>query len=244
MLRRRLPPWVEAGLGLRVRYVHRAGGWLATHLPEGRFHPPRPPELRLIEGRAAATQALGPQPLWRGYANQLRWVRSPDEVRSSVTLGCFFFWLAATRRPGIVAEFGTAFGVSGMYWLAGIKAAGSGRLLTFDPNRDWAALARANLACVHPAFDSTIGLFEEEIGRRLAPGQGVDIAFVDGIHASTFVDAQFGVIRQHAAPGALVLFDDINFSPDMEACWAAIARRPDLRASATVGARLGIVELA
>jgi predicted O-methyltransferase YrrM len=43
--------------------------------------------------------------------------------------------LATALKPRLVVEVGTAFGVSGMYWLLGLR--GSGRLVTFDPNNVW-----------------------------------------------------------------------------------------------------------
>jgi predicted O-methyltransferase YrrM len=39
-------------------------------------------------------------------------------------MGRFFAWLATARGAEIVVEVGTAFGISGMYWAAGLEQAG------------------------------------------------------------------------------------------------------------------------
>ncbi|CAN5310584.1 hypothetical protein BH10PSE9_BH10PSE9_21780 [soil metagenome] len=157
-------------------------------------------------------------------------------------MGRFYAWLAASRRPQVIVEFGTAFGVSGMYWLAGLKAATGGELLTFEPNTTWAAIADKNLAAISDRYTLTVGTFEDNAERVLA-GRTIDIAFVDAIHTGAFVRAQYTILRRHMQAGGIVLFDDINFSDDMGACWSEIAIAPEVAASARIGNRLGIVEL-
>lgn len=227
---------------LRVRQV-RCGGWLSA-LP-GVVLPPEPPAQRTIEDRARRTNDLGRQPLWAGYADVAGYPRSttgaraPDEVRTGPPMGRFFAWLAGARQARLVVEFGTAFGVSGMYWLAGLK---DGHLHTFEPNRDWAAIAAENLAAVSPAFTLTTATFESAGPGLIAPGS-VDIGFIDAIHTSEFVAAQCAILMPMMRPGGLILFDDIAFSPDMADCWARLAQHPDFAAAVEVDGRVGIVEL-
>jgi predicted O-methyltransferase YrrM len=187
--------------------------------------------------------------LWSGYESlpdiggrSYRGVkRSSDEVRTSSAMGRFFAWLVTDRRPAVVVEFGTAFGVSGMFWLSGLERNGAGRLLTFEPNEVWADIARRNLAAVSRRFELTVGTFEENIDRVLAPGERIDVAFIDAIHTSAFVEPQFEAVAARLAGGGLVLLDDIDFSADMRSCWERI--RDDRRLAASVEVdRVGIVE--
>jgi predicted O-methyltransferase YrrM len=154
-------------------------------------------------------------------------------------MGKLFSWLAKERNPAHVVEFGTAFGVSGMYWLAGME---TGHLHTFEPNPDWAEFAKANLSAISPRFTLTSGTFEDQGPRVLQPGS-VDIAFIDAIHTSEFVDRQYEVLKPLMAPGSLILFDDLLFSQDMTDCFDRIAREPHLTASARLGRRVGVIEL-
>ena len=47
----------------------------------------------------------------------------------------------AQRRPEIIVEFGSGFGVSGMYFAAGLEDNQSGHLYSFEINDEWADVA-------------------------------------------------------------------------------------------------------
>lgn len=234
---------------LSVAYVQDRAGWLRSNLPPGPLRTPPFDGAARIEERAAWTESQGPQPLWEGYANIENYrkptagsTRLPSQVRTQPVVGAFFHWLTLMRRPDTIVEFGTAFGVSGMYWLSALETNRRGRLLTFEPNAAWAAIAAQNLAAIGSRFNLTVGTFEDTIESALGDGR-IDIAFVDAIHTSDFVLRQFALLQPRMSAGGLVLIDDINFSADMAAAWTAIARDPAIHASATLGRRLGIVEL-
>lgn len=229
---------------LEIRFI-KSGGWLAANLPH-HISPPTRPIDAVIEKQARLTNSEGGRPLWEGYGDVADYPRSTegdrtsDEVRTAALMGRFYAWLADMRGDPVIVEFGTAFGVSGMYWLSGV---GQGHLHTFEPNADWATFAEPNLAVLGKAFTLTRGTFEEHGPRLLAP-RSVDIGFIDAIHTGAFVDSQFAILRPLMKAGGIVLFDDINFSPDMAACWDRIAADPTLTASARLDDRVGIIELA
>ena len=159
-------------------------------------------------------------------------------------MGRFFAWLVRVRRPQLIVEFGTAFGVSGMYWLAALEAAGEGRLLTFEPNPVWQSIAERNLSEVGARYVAVAGTFEASIDSVRQPGEYIDLAFVDAIHTSAFVRPQVELLIERLAPNGLILLDDIAFSPDMRQCWEAFARDDRVAASVVVGGRVGVLELA
>lgn len=118
-------------------------------------------------------------------------------MRSASWAGDLYAWLASSRRPSVIVEFGAAFGVSGMYWLAGLESAGRGHLYSSEINPAWAALAKENMAVVSNRFTLTVGSFEDRVDDVLE-GQRIDIAFVDAIHTMEFISSQFEIIL---APG-------------------------------------------
>jgi predicted O-methyltransferase YrrM len=229
-----------------LTFIKRGQGWLTTHAGDGAAFPPLPDET-LIEARAAQTQQTGAHPLWEGYraSGSTRGgpVRTSNQVRTRPAVGRFLSWLVSCKQARCVVEFGTAFGVSGMYFLSGLKSVPDGRLYTFDPNETWAMLAEENLRSVHDGFTLTKGTFEDNADRVLGSTK-IDVAFIDAIHTSAFVTAQLEVVLRHAAPGAVILFDDIAFSRDMASCWRALSTREDFVATAAIGSRLGVAELA
>jgi predicted O-methyltransferase YrrM len=199
-----------------------------------------------IEALAAATHRLGPQPLWQGYGkdNRLGPTRTPNQVRTASALGDLYSAIVHARRPSTIVEFGTAFGVSGMYFLAGLEQSEHGVLFTFEPNEIWAELARANLSAISARYRLTIGTFEQHVDASLGPHERIDLAFIDAIHTPAFVLPQLELVLARCRPGALLLLDDIHFSPEMRACWQRVAADERFRASLALGERVGLLELA
>lgn len=227
-----------------------AQSWTHGHVSGETFAAPEFEGLAAIEEAAIATDRMGAKPIWTGYAGVADYphatgpeaARSSEEVRTGAAVGRFYVWLVQQRRPAVVVEFGTAFGVSGMYWLAGLEANGQGHLYTFEPNTVWAEIAAKNLARISERFTLTRGTFEDEAGVLEANRAKIDIAFIDAIHTSAFVLPQMELVLQHAAPGALLVFDDIHFSDDMAACWRRIAEDPRFCAAFELH-HVGVVEL-
>lgn len=128
-----------------------------------------------------------------------------------------------------------------MYWLAGIEQSGCGDLLSFEVNKNWAAIALKNLQEIGTRFCLTEGTFEENIASVLA-GRKIGIALIDAIHTSEFVNRQFEIVLTYLEPGGIVVLDDVDFSDDMAQCWSAIANDPRVLASVAVNGHLGIIE--
>ena len=108
-----------------VRWVRRGGQieklypWLVARLPKAPFE-------TLIEERSKETdRAAGKRPAWTAYGGARR---RPNEVRSARIMGRLYADLQ-TLAPATVVEFGTAFGVSGMYFSAALKQIGGGLAL-------------------------------------------------------------------------------------------------------------------
>jgi predicted O-methyltransferase YrrM len=222
-----------------IKFHKQGQGWLASSLA-GCAARRDFPFAKRIEERAEQTQVLGSKPLWDGYGKKQN--RTSDQVRTPSTYGQFYANLVETRQPKAIVEFGTAFGVSGMFWLAGLEMAGGGTLYTFEPNDIWSEIAEKNLAAISSRFVLTRGTFEDHAASVLTPGS-VGVAFVDAIHTPEFVLAQYNILRNYMEPGGLILFDDIAFSPALSECWQGIAQGDDIEASASLGRRVGVIEM-
>jgi predicted O-methyltransferase YrrM len=219
--------------------------WLARHFLEPVARPTRSAFSEQIEALARATHELGPQPLWQGYGANNRFgpTRLPGEVRTAAVMGDLFSALVRARRPETVVEFGTAFGVSGMYFLAGLESNQAGLLWTFDPNEVWASLARKNLSAISQRYRLTIGTFEDHVAGCLGASERIDLAFIDAIHTPAFVLPQLELVLAHSQPNALVILDDVHFSSEMRACWEQLAVDARFRSSLALGERVGLLEL-
>ena len=177
------------------------GSWIATNLSFS--HPTAQNRLfDLILKRTRMAEALGAHPLWPGYSSVVLEdypldtgpgaTRTAWQVSTSAEMGRFFTQLVVWRRPALVIEIGAAFGVSGMYWLAGLEINQFGRLVCFEPNRELAAIARGNLGAISPRFDLVEGTFEGGLGALDRHESGIDIAFIDAIHTRAIVTSPGG----------------------------------------------------
>jgi predicted O-methyltransferase YrrM len=201
-----------------------------------------------IEATIKRTNDLGKLPLWKEYKNVENYGRVIDDtpkrrmqdVRTKAEFCQFYTWLVSQMKPAAVLEFGAAFGASGMYWLAGLNLCERGKMYSFEPNEIWSPIARANFDTVSDRHVLTLGTFEDNIDLIT---DKVNIALIDAIHTRDFVMSQFELVRRVADKGALVLFDDINFSDDMKACWSEISQSDEFLSVWQLSSRVGIVEL-
>lgn len=196
---------------------------------------------KLIRQRIVKTGRLGRQPLWEGYGEPDA-QRSPSMVASHTNTGRFFSQLVLVTRPRVVVEFGAAFGVSGMYWLAGLEQNGRGHLYSYEINQQWGEVARQNLEAIGSSFTLTFGLFEDNIESTLGRKR-IDIALIDGVHASQWVLPQFELVAQRLRRNGIVVLDDITFSRDMEQCWDTLSQDKRIKNAAILNGRVGILQL-
>ena len=225
---------------LELRWLRRAG-WMADHV---RADPPPAPFKATIEALAKQADALGLQRLAPEYGEH-DGRRTPKDVRSPAASGDLYAWLVIQRRPSIVVEIGSAFGVSGMYFAAGLQQLGHGHLHSFEINEEWATIAERNIRTISDRVTLTRGSFEDHVD-RVVTGP-INLALVDGIHNHAVVMRQFGLLRERAAPAALLLFDDIDFQRTADArmreAWQEIAGHDSVIAAVEINGRLGMVEL-
>lgn len=243
-----IKPYIRKHINSKIpiNWVKREdGSWLSQTLSEVYIIPKKSSYSGKIEKLAHQTNKQGAQPLWEGYAgnNIGGSTRMPDGVRTTPAMGDLYTHLVKELKPKIIVEFGTAFGVSGMYFLAGINFNHKGRLLTFDPNEVWAKLAEDNLSQISDRFKLTIGTFEENIDRVLPQGQSINLAFIDAIHTKEFVVPQLEIVVAKSSSGAIIILDDISFSENMKECWKEVSCDSRFVSSALLGNRVGILEL-
>lgn len=217
---------------LKLRWIKR-GGRIAG-LP--RRLPPAARKAE-IESSAQLTNKIGALPLADAYG-QPGATRKPQQVRAASWQGDLYAYLVGWRDPSIVVEFGSAFGVSGMYLSSQLR---HGRMYSFEINPSWADIAERNIKAITDRYTLTRGAFEEHVNDIPAP---IEVALVDGIHTYDFVTRQWAILKPRMAAGGWVLFDDIDFNPDMRQAWLEISSDPLLVAAVEVSKRLGLIELA
>src|SRR2546421_6460985 len=218
----------------RLKWISRGGG--IADLP--RRFPPAPHRDRIEALAAANHERLGPQRLATEY--ELPDVKyTVRDVSSPPTQVDLYAWLVAQRRHETVIEFGSGFGVSGMYFAAALEDNRFGHLYSFEINEEWADVAERAIADVSDRFTLTRGAFEDHVSAIPGP---IDLALVDGIHTYDFVMKQWQILLPRMSPGGLVLFDDISYGQGMREAWLEISGSPSAAGAVEFQNRLGLIE--
>lgn len=204
-------------------------------------------EIKQIDRQFKIAESEGALPIWEGYRTLERYprntkgARTASQVSTPSNYGSFYVGLVVEFKPKVIVEFGAAYGVSGMYFLTGVNRIKIGHLYSFEPNSAWAKIGLENLSAISLSYTLQVGTFEENVDRIVE--DKIDLAFVDAIHTSQFVNSQFELLFPRMADRGVIIFDDIDFSADMQSCWTAISQDTRAIASATVGRRQGIIQI-
>ncbi|ABD88934.1 O-methyltransferase [Rhodopseudomonas palustris] len=122
------------------------------------------------------------------------------------------YMLARSTAARSIVEFGTSFGISTLHLAAALRDNGGGRLITseFEPSK--VAHAGANFAA--GGLSDLIELREGDALETLArdlPDQ-IDLVLLDG--AKGLYPAVLDLLEPRLRPGALILADNADWSPD------------------------------
>jgi predicted O-methyltransferase YrrM len=176
----------------------------------------------VVDDHGAGTRGrLGPAARQRERSVSAIYARAA----ASPAWGRFLFGLVRELRPRRVLELGTNLGVSASHIAAALAlAADGGRLWTIEGDAGLAKLARGNLrdAGLHETTDVIVGRFDDVLPEVLAAHGPFDMAFVDGHHDEGATLRYWAMMRQHLAPGAAVLFDDIEPGRPVRRAWRRI----------------------
>jgi predicted O-methyltransferase YrrM len=126
--------------------------------------------------------------------------------------GALLYMLARSSGAKTIIEFGTSFGISTLHLAAALRDNGGGRLITseFEPTK--AARARANLSA-----GGLLDLVEIREGDALQTlsvdlPKAIDLVLLDG--AKALYPDILDRLEKHLRPGALIVADNADHSPD------------------------------
>ena len=126
--------------------------------------------------------------------------------------GLLLYMLARSCRARAVVEFGTSFGISTLHLAAALRDNGGGRLITSEFESSKLARARDNLTAA-----GLIDLVEIRQGDALLTlatnlPEVIDLVLLDG--AKGLYPDILALVEPRLRPGALILADNADWSPD------------------------------
>lgn len=133
------------------------------------------------------------------------------------------YGLVRARRPQLVVEFGTSFGVSALHIGAALLDAGAGRLITTELEPEKVRRARQNLdaAGVGEVIEIRQGDALETLAADREP---IDFLFLDGWKDLYLPVLQ--LLEPRLAQGAVIVADDLDILPDALRGYLAYVREP------------------
>ncbi len=142
------------------------------------------------------------------------------------------YHLVRRLQPSSALELGTCVGISAAYQGVAMARNGQGRLRTLEGAPSIAALAQQTFDAVGlDNVEVVVGPFHETLSAALAAAAPLDFFFNDGHHDHDAVLRYFDEALPYLADGAVVVFDDISWSPGMRRAWTAIEAHPRVHAS-------------
>jgi predicted O-methyltransferase YrrM len=180
------------------------------------------------------------EPFVEGYPEDLGWA---SRIVSMPPVWCgFLIRLVRELAPNLGIELGTGVGISTAYQAAGLALGGGGRLMTFDGSADWVRVAEQGLERLELAerVDAHVGPIAETVPRAANGSGRAEYALVDAEHTEEATLADFRTILPHLAHGAVVVFDDIPWTPGMRRAWRTVARSERVSVALALG-RMGVV---
>lgn len=139
--------------------------------------------------------------------------------------GQLFYRLVKYFQPQYMLELGTSMGISTAYMA---KAANPGATLyTIEGCPNIAAKAGQNFAALQlDNIHQEVGNFDTVLPALLPSLPRLDYVYIDGNHRSAPTLQYFEQCLEKAHEGSLFIFDDIHWTPDMEAAWHQIQAHP------------------
>jgi len=154
--------------------------------------------------------------------------------------GRLLYMLARGIQARSVLEFGTSFGLSTLHLAAALRDNGGGRLITseFEPSKVARARAHLDAAGLGDLVEIREGDALETLARDLP--EAIDLLLLDG--AKALYPEILGLVEDRLRPGAFVIADNAEHSPDYLARvrstahgWLSVPFADDVELSMRIG---------
>jgi predicted O-methyltransferase YrrM len=135
------------------------------------------------------------------------------------------FHLIRHSQPRLCVELGACLGISAAYQASALELNGQGRLVTFEGAPPFAVVAVQTLRSLglHRRAEVVVGRFDDTLDSILGGAEKIDYVFVDGHHDEQATVRYFNRFLPHLAKQAIMVFDDISWSPGMRRAWQHIS---------------------
>jgi predicted O-methyltransferase YrrM len=149
-------------------------------------------------------------------------IREREFMAVAPEVGRLLYLLVRGRRPALVVEFGTSFGLSAIHIAAALRDNGLGHLVTTEQSASKASRAAQYLT--EAGLSDLVEIRQGDAFQTLAGIDGVELLLLDG-----WKQLYLPLLRQlepALSPGCLVIADDILSMADQLGPYLAYVRDP------------------
>jgi predicted O-methyltransferase YrrM len=155
------------------------------------------------------------------------------------SLGKLLSYIIENVKPDNCLELGTCLGISGSYIGFALQKDG-GKLVTLEGDRTSAEIASRNFEKLGlHNIKVQIGRFADTLPAVLHQLKTIDFAFIDGHHNGPATIQYYEQLKPYLAEQAILIFDDIDWSADMQNAWQQLTGFKELYICIDLG-RTGI----
>lgn len=171
--------------------------------------------------------------LGTGSSDRRRKERKISDIysRSSIVplYGKVLYNIALMHPGSDMLELGTSVGISTLYLAS---ASPGSRIVSMEGCPVLANIAEKNLSeGTTGNVRLMVGDFDASLAKIDLPGFSPSLVFVDGNHRKDPVLRYFRKIKELILPESVVIFDDINYSKEMQSAWHEIKSDPEVSVS-------------
>ena len=143
-------------------------------------------------------------------------------------------------QPRKILELGTSLGVGTLYLSSGSP---DSKIITIEGCTSIHNFARESFAVNNAQnIEAVNSGFDEVLDNLITENQDIDLVYIDGNHTYQATMDYYELFSRRLESGAVLLFDDINWSKGMSKAWREIVK--DSKSTVTIEtARMGIVFL-
>ncbi|MDN3664401.1 O-methyltransferase [Algibacter miyuki] len=143
----------------------------------------------------------------------------------------FFFLVSHYINAKKILEIGTNLGVSGQYYLKSLmlnsKTDNDINLTTIEGIQGLCDIAETRFKSItpnHDNFNIICGLYDDVLPAIIETDTKFDLIFIDGNHTYDATLRYYKMLLSNVSEKAIIIFDDINWSPEMIKVWQEIKK--------------------
>lgn len=136
----------------------------------------------------------------------------------------FYYYLAKTFKSNKFLEIGTNLGISGAYILEALAQKDNFHFITMEGVPALCDIAKSQFDKItdESQFEVIPGLYDDTFPKLIETHKDFDILFIDGNHQKNPTIEYFEALKNNITSPAIFMFDDINYSLEMNEAWDII----------------------